>query len=51
MHGILHLEPEEYMGVRIPAATNLSRKTGIDSSTAKCSVTGASVTGPQSWPL
>ena len=35
------------LGVRIPAATVLSRKTDSDSSTAKCSATAVSVTGPR----
>ena len=38
-------------GVRIPAATDLSRKTGSDSSTAKRSGTGVSVTGSRGGPL
>ena len=33
------------LGVLIPAATDLSRKKGSDSSTAKRSATGASITG------
>ena len=35
------------LGVRIPAATDPSHKTGSDSSTTKRSALGASVTGPQ----
>ena len=35
------------IGVRSPVATDLSRKTGSDSSTAKRSATGVSVTGPR----
>ena len=31
----------------IPAVTNLNRKTGNNSSTAKRSVTGVSITGPR----
>ena len=39
------------LGVRIPAAKDLSVKTGGDSSTAKRSAIGVSVTGPRRWPL
>ena len=39
------------LGVRILAATDLSRKTGSDSSTAIRSAVGVSVTGPRRWPL
>ena len=35
------------IGVRFPVATDLSRKTGSDSSTAKRLATGVSVTGPR----
>ena len=35
------------LGVHIPAATDLNRKTGSDSSTAKRSAIGVSVTGPR----
>ena len=35
------------LGVRIPAATDLSRKKGSDSSTATRSAISVSVTGPQ----
>ena len=40
------------LGVRIQAATDLSRKTkDSESSTAKCSAISVSVTGHQRWPL
>ena len=42
------------LGVRIPAATDLSRKTGGDSSTAKRMTIGASVTEMtiiKGWPV
>ena len=41
------------IGVRSPVATDRWKevKTGSDSSTAKRSSTGVSVTGPQRWPL
>ena len=35
------------IGVRFPVATDLSRKTGNDSSIVKRSATGVSVTGPR----
>ena len=39
------------LGVRIPATTDLVVKSGSDSSTAKRSAVGVSVTGPQRWSL
>ena len=39
------------IGVRSLVATDISRKKGIDSSTAKRSATSVSVTGPRRWPL
>ena len=39
------------LGARIPSATDLSRKTGSDSSTAKPSAMGVSVTGLPRRPL
>ena len=37
----------EGLGDRVPAATDLFLKTGIDSSTTKRSASGVSVTGPR----
>mgnify|MGYP003691764763 CR=1 FL=1 len=41
----------ERLGVRIPAATDQSYKNSSDSSTAKRSGIGVSVTGPRRWQL